>query len=216
METLNKQKKYKVHPDDPDVRGWTVIIEDTRLGAVDDLVLDKNSMTVQYLDLIREDHTERKNFHYLIPLDQVHFKMEEQQVRVETDPDHFITAYPRYSGEIPHDYDERVRNYYSEGTIRKKSGKARRHEDKRVYEDDKIYADKTEERFQELKTEGEERKESPFGTEYERLKRNPENLKEKISVLEKHKHRKQLKMIEMERDIALINEEITKQIARLK
>ena len=76
METLNKTRGYKVHPDDVDVRGWNVLAEDVNLGTVDDLVLDTQQMNVKYLDLIKQDNVERKNYHYLIPLDQVNFNRE--------------------------------------------------------------------------------------------------------------------------------------------
>jgi sporulation protein YlmC with PRC-barrel domain len=205
METLNKHKNYKVHPDDPDVRGWNVLIEDgTEVGQVDDLVVDTDSMTVSYLDLVREDHADRKKYHFLIPLTQVNFSRFDKRVRVEADSRQFLNSYPRFTGDIPHDYEDKVRQYYSDSHIRKDPERV-----SGVYDEEKVYANRTE-------SDPQGRKESPYGAEYERLKRYPENLKEKINVLEKQKHSKEMSKLEMERDIALINEEITQLIARLK
>ena len=63
---------------------------------------------------------------------------------------------------------------------------------------------------------GEGKRESIFGNDYEKIKDYPENWDEKINPLEKQKQLKELRKLEMERDIALINEEIIQLKARLK
>jgi len=194
-----------VHPDDPDVRGWNVLVDDgTELGLVDDLVVDTENMTVRYLDLVREDHEDKKKYHYLIPLSQVNFNKFDKRVRVDADSRHFLHTYPRYTDEIPRDYEDRVNKYYSEGYIRKDTETV-----SGSYDEERVYSNRTD-------TDVYGKRESPFGSEYEKLKRHPENLKEKIKVLEKQKQSKEMRKLEMERDIALINEEITQLIARLK
>lgn len=49
---LNELSDYKVHSDDPDVRGWKVNDKDQRyIGTVDNLLVNKNTERVVYLDV---------------------------------------------------------------------------------------------------------------------------------------------------------------------
>ncbi len=196
METLNENKDYKVHPDDADVRGWDVMAEGVNLGTVDDMVLDTQRMAVKYLELTKLDKEEKTNYHYLIPLEQVNFNRHSRYVDLVGDSNNFLDAYPKFTNEIPADYDERVKNYYSSDYTREYPDK-----NSRIYEDEMNYESN-------ISATGELKEVSVFGKEYEKIKKYPENWEEKIDTLEKQKQLKELRKLEMERDIALINEEL--------
>lgn len=199
MENINKlNKEYKVHPDDIDVRNWDVSANGFKLGVVNDLVFDRDTMRVKYLDLTRSDSTDNKNYHYLIPMDQVNFDRHNKSVNFHADSHHFLNTYPRFSNEMPFDYEEKVRKYYSDTYTREYPDQNSESYERKVYANE-FYDNKTNTGIVE------EQKESPFGNEYEKIKGYPGNLNEKIDVLERQK---QIKMLEKERDIALINKEI--------
>lgn len=49
---LSELSDYKVADEDPDIRGWDVKSADgTRIGAVNDLIVDTRAMRVRYLDV---------------------------------------------------------------------------------------------------------------------------------------------------------------------
>jgi sporulation protein YlmC with PRC-barrel domain len=201
METLNKNKDFQVHPDDVDVRGWDVVAKGNHLGVVNDLILDISNKRIKYLDVMNKNNKDDENYHYLIPLDQVKFNRINKNVNLEVDSHQFQNTYPRFSdNEIPDNYEDKVRIYYLENDKRKHPD-----DQSRRYDKEEIYKNKSTPR------EVEGLRESPYGSEYERIKNNPENWKGKIDALERQK---QLKKIELERDIALIDVEINKLKAR--
>lgn len=200
METLNKTTNYQVHPEDVDIRGWNVEANGIHLGVVNDLVLDTYNMRVKYLDLVKKDSLVETNDHYLIPVDRVTFNRNSKTVVLKVDAYHFHNHYPGYSNEPPADYEEKVRSYYLDNPV----------------------GNHPEEHLSEHENEGvkkshhpgkEENNESLYGSEYEQLKNNPDNLEAKIGALERQK---QFKKIEFDRDLALIDAEIDQLRSRLE
>jgi len=56
LHRLNSLEDYKVHANDPDVRGWTVKTSDHRtLGRVDSLIADTETKEVRYLEVNIDD-----------------------------------------------------------------------------------------------------------------------------------------------------------------
>jgi hypothetical protein len=61
---LHERKDYKVHHDDPDVRGWYVYDQhNTRIGRVDNLIVDVVSNRVRYLDVEVLEQSYRGKYH---------------------------------------------------------------------------------------------------------------------------------------------------------
>ena len=53
---LDDLDDYKVHHDDPDVRGWDIYTsDDKKIGEVENLIVDKEGRRVRYLDVHLED-----------------------------------------------------------------------------------------------------------------------------------------------------------------
>jgi hypothetical protein len=213
MKTINKNKDYKVHPDDIDVRGWNFVVDNTKVGTVNDLIVDESKSRVKYLDVLRKDRRDETDYHYLISMNEVVFDRHNKYVNLEGNSHHFIERYPRFSNEIPSDYEERIRNYYSETKQPEYSGKEysnyedKQYPDERAYEE-RAYEDKSYEEYRANKEHLEEiriaeSRESPFGKDYERL--DPDKWEERINMLEKQK---QIKKLELERDMAIIDKEI--------
>ena len=206
MDSLNNNnRKYQVHPDDVDARGWEIFSAGNRLGQVNDLIWDTYSMKVKYLDVVSEDASDKKKYHYLIPLDHVDFNAQHKSVNFDTNYQHFSESYPKYINEYPKDYDEKVKVYFSDDATRGFPDRF-----SRSAEDEVLYEKRTNRENTEIT------EEPPMGSQYERIKDHPGNWEEKINTLEKQKQLKEMKLLEMERDIALINEEIIKNKARLK
>lgn len=174
MKTLNKSKSYRVHPDDMDVRGWNFLAGDKKVGPVHDLVIDEGGSRVKYLDVMRQDRHNDRTFHYLIPTEEVSFDRNRKHVNFSRHSHDFIDSYPRYTDNVPADYEERVTDYYSRNT----------------------HAEKLHERYDS----GVYKEGKP--DQHEEIS---ENWAEKINQLERQK---QLRKLEYERDIAVLEKEI--------
>jgi hypothetical protein len=204
MNTLNRTKEYKVHPDDLDVRGWHLVVDGTNAGVVNDLVLDEDRMSVKYLDVLKRDNSEKTDYHYLIPLDEVIFDKHKKYVRLEKDSHRFFDSYPTFTGSMPRDYEDRVRLYYSdtrsgdpgyyERDFRTTDYEQRDYPEDRSRRDD-IHIIEKEERY------------SDKGKDYS------ENPEEQLFTLEKQK---ELRKLEYERDIAILDKEILQIKSRLR
>ena len=93
---------YKIADGDPDPRGWAVLASDgTRLGRIDDLIVDPEARAARYFDvLLDEDTVLDHREHILVPADAVHIGEEEHQEKqialAATTED--VRALPRYQG----------------------------------------------------------------------------------------------------------------------
>jgi hypothetical protein len=200
MKTINESSGYQVHPDDLDVRGWNLVVDDVKVGTVNDLVLNDDRSRVKYLDVLRKDRSNDTDYHYLIPMNEVVFDRHNKHVSLERYTSHFIDTYPRFSDKMPSDYEEKIRLYYSD--TREDAYPDRNYRDhERGYEEDRVYEVRPHK--DEIRVENSRRKESLFGRDYEKI--NPENWEERVKALE---NQKQIRKLEMERDLAIIDKEI--------
>ena len=105
------ENDYKVASDDPDVRGWEVTDStNSKLGVVEELIVDTNAMKVRYLEVkvnadllntaVGNDH------HILIPIGSATLDHSHRNVLVSTFDQNTLESYPAYTGEtITRDYE---------------------------------------------------------------------------------------------------------------
>ena len=103
---LNELSGYKVADGEPDIRGWDVVASDgTRLGKVDDLLVDTQANKVRYMD-VDVDGDER---HVTVPIGYARLEEKEHQVLVDRLGSEQLLALPNYTrGAITRDYEEQV------------------------------------------------------------------------------------------------------------
>src|SRR4051794_8928624 len=74
---------YEVAPNEPDVRGWDVVLADReKIGKVDDLIIDPAAGRVRYLevDLDRKAVGLDRERHVLVPIDTTRLDRKEEEV----------------------------------------------------------------------------------------------------------------------------------------
>jgi uncharacterized protein (TIGR02271 family) len=105
---------YDVAPDEPDVRGWHVVISDDQtIGTVDDLIIDPAAGKVRYLD-VDLDHdavgldTDR---HVLVPVGSARLDTDEEEVVLSGLTRAALLTLPDYDGKtLASGYDKTFRS----------------------------------------------------------------------------------------------------------
>lgn len=113
---LHRMKKvendYKVASDDPDVRGWDVLDSTgTKLGEVDELIVDTSAMKVRYLEVEVDDNLSDADddHHILLPIGSATLDSENKNVVISTFNNSSLVNYPAYRGEtISRDYEHQL------------------------------------------------------------------------------------------------------------
>ena len=103
---LNQLSGYKVADGEPDIRGWDVMASDgSRLGKVDDLLVDTQANKVRYVD-VDVDGDDR---HVTVPIGYARLEENRHQVLVDRLGSEQLQALPDYTrGAITRDYEEQV------------------------------------------------------------------------------------------------------------
>jgi uncharacterized protein (TIGR02271 family) len=101
---LNQLSGYKVADGEPDIRGWDVVAGDgSRLGKVDDLLVDTQANKVRYVDVDSGDR------HVTVPIGYARLEESRHQVLVDGLGSEQMQALPSYTrGAITRDYEEQV------------------------------------------------------------------------------------------------------------
>ncbi len=104
---LGELDKSRILGQNPDIRGWEVITSDnTRLGKVNELIVDKRKNKIRYLDI----DTAVPGRNYLVPIGLASLAREQKRVLVDLNDDD-LKNYPVYSGtEIDRDYENSLQN----------------------------------------------------------------------------------------------------------
>ncbi|HEU0012120.1 MAG TPA: DUF2382 domain-containing protein [Longimicrobium sp.] len=104
---LSQLDGYTVADDDPDVRGWEVISADGRkIGAVDQLLVDREAMKVRYLDVDVDDTLVAGDRHVLIPIGYARLEEDHARVFVDNLASSQVVALPAYAhGPVARDMD---------------------------------------------------------------------------------------------------------------
>lgn len=101
LKPLHELDDFEVHENDPDVRNWDVIGGDgTRIGKVDELIVDPDAMKVRYLNVDVSDNLEIKgeDKQLLIPIGMAALDEDKNNVFVDALNRDMISTYPRYTG----------------------------------------------------------------------------------------------------------------------
>ncbi len=102
LRRLSALNKTEVLGANPDIRNWEVITSDnTRLGSIDELIIDSRSNKIRYLDI----DSAVPGRHYLVPIGLASLSREKKRVLLDLN-DESIKTYPVYSGgEIDRAYE---------------------------------------------------------------------------------------------------------------
>jgi uncharacterized protein (TIGR02271 family) len=111
---LNQLSGYKVADGEPDIRGWDVVASDgSRLGKVDDLLVDTQANKVRYVDV----DVEGGDRHVTVPIGYARLEETRRQVLVDGLGSEQMQALPSYTrGAITRDYEEQVGRAFNVGT----------------------------------------------------------------------------------------------------
>lgn len=113
---LHDTARYTVAEDDPDVRGWDVITSDgTRIGRVDDLIVDPQAKKVQYLDVeIDNSLINRNDGNYLlVPIGLADIHEQQDQIIVRGIDSSTLSQHSFHShGSITREYEESIRKNF--------------------------------------------------------------------------------------------------------
>jgi uncharacterized protein (TIGR02271 family) len=103
---LNQLSGYKVADGEPDIRGWDVVASDgSRLGKVDDLLVDTQANKVRYVDVDMDGDAR----HVTVPIGYARLEENRHQVLVDGLGTEQLRALPNYThGGITRDYEEQV------------------------------------------------------------------------------------------------------------
>jgi stress response protein YsnF len=115
---LSDLDDFDVADHEPDVRGWDVIAADgTKIGEVEDLIVDTSAMKVRYLDIeVEKDFRAKDDRHILIPVGQARLHEEEDHVHVNTLSSTDVRTFPGYSGRLDRSYEDSVHRHFGAGT----------------------------------------------------------------------------------------------------
>ena len=102
LRRLSALNKTEVLGANPDIRNWEVITSDnTRLGSIDELIIDSRSNKIRYLDI----DSSVPGRHYLVPIGLASLSRERKRILLELN-DENIKTYPVFSGgEIDRAYE---------------------------------------------------------------------------------------------------------------
>jgi photosynthetic reaction center H subunit len=96
---LNDLSGYKVADGYPDVDGWDVIASDgTKIGEVDDLLVDTVAMRVRYLDVDLDDDATGRDDHVLVPIGAAQLDDDDDNVMLSGITLAQIRTLPAYNG----------------------------------------------------------------------------------------------------------------------
>ncbi|HEX2210215.1 MAG TPA: DUF2382 domain-containing protein [Longimicrobium sp.] len=103
---LNQLAGYRVADGEPDIRGWDVVTGDgSRLGTVDDLLVDTRANKVRYVDVDMDGD----NRHVTVPIGYARLEENRHQVLVDRLGTEQLRALPDYQhGALTRDYEEQV------------------------------------------------------------------------------------------------------------
>lgn len=103
---LNSLDGWKVADGEPDIRGWEVLSADgTRVGKVDELLVDTTANKVRYVDV---DMTDDRR-HVTIPVGYARLDRGDNRVMVDKLGTEQLRALPAYEhGTVTRDYEEQV------------------------------------------------------------------------------------------------------------
>ena len=117
---LDQMDDFKVADGDPDVRGWDVMSADgSKIGEVDNLLIDPAAMKVRYLDVDLDDDVfdgddER---HILIPIGYARLDEDDDQVFVDSLNRGSLGSIPAYTHEpLTEEYETSLQGFYGTGT----------------------------------------------------------------------------------------------------
>ena len=112
---LSELDDFKVAKDDPDIRGWDVLAADgTKVGEVEDLLVDTGAMKVRYLEVDLDDDRFGDDRHVLVPIGQARLDDDNDNVLVDgIQADAFATL-PAYTrGAFSRDYETSLRQGFA-------------------------------------------------------------------------------------------------------
>ena len=103
---LNSLDGWKVADGEPDIRGWEVLSsEGTRVGKVDELLVDTSANKVRYVDVDMTDDDR----HITIPVGYARLERDDRRVMVDRLGTEQLRALPAYThGTVTRDYEEQV------------------------------------------------------------------------------------------------------------
>ena len=107
---LGELDDWKVADEDPDVRGWNVVDRNgLKIGAIDELIVDRDREKVRYLDIAPGRDRVNDNDHVLIPIGLARVDENDDKVVINEIDSEAITTFPAYKGEvITRDYEHGV------------------------------------------------------------------------------------------------------------
>lgn len=109
---LSELKDFEISPNNPDVRGWSLIgLDGERIGKVNELIVDTKARKVRYLDIeVDKDVAKGKDHHVLIPIGVARLHKNDNNVLVEGVDRHNIGHYPMFDGTtITPEYEQALR-----------------------------------------------------------------------------------------------------------
>ena len=114
---LSELDGFKVAEGDPDIRGWDVLAADgTKVGEVEDLLVDTAQMRVRYLDVeLDDDRFGVDDRHVLLPIGQARLDDDDDNVLVDIDADAFASLPPYTRGTFSREYETTLRQSFSGG-----------------------------------------------------------------------------------------------------
>ena len=117
---LDELDDFKVAEGDPDVRGWDVVASDgTKVGEVEELLVDTSAMKVRYLAVDREgDFVDTDGERtVLVPIGAARLDMEDDQVIIDSLASTDFRTMPAYQREagVTREYETSLRSHYSRG-----------------------------------------------------------------------------------------------------
>jgi photosynthetic reaction center H subunit len=110
---MSELKDFEISPNNPDVRGWTLIgLDGERIGEVDDLIVDTEAQKVRYLAVeVDKDVARGKDHHILIPIGAARLHKNDDNVLVEGLSRHTVATYPMFDGlTITPEYEHKLRS----------------------------------------------------------------------------------------------------------
>lgn len=117
---LNQLDDFKVAEGDPDVRGWDVVSADgSKIGEVDELLVDTSAMKVRYLDVDLNDELVAgdPDRHVLVPIGYARLERERDCVVVDNLNATDLQALPAYGhGPLTRDFESSVRESFRRPT----------------------------------------------------------------------------------------------------
>ena len=110
---LDQLDDFEVADGEPDVRGWEVLAADgSRIGEVDDLLIDTAAMKVRYLDVdLHEDVVgDSGDRHILVPIGYARLDESKDHVFVDNLTTDQLRGMPVYEhGQLTRDYETTLR-----------------------------------------------------------------------------------------------------------